>query len=173
MVGVMDKEILSLKKIYSGIVPGFGVNHAKIYYALLSSEVKTAKQLIEETGVCQPITYSVLNNLIENQLISKNNVKPSGFFLNDPIKTYFKKTEKTRKQFEKGKKELENIILSDSEEKLQKFIIEIGKGNQTKLINSETKQEIKEAYELKAIKKEIEEIITRNQKPKYHTWKYG
>lgn len=171
-MGGMDKEILSLKKIYSGIVPGFGVNHAKIYYTLLSSEVKTAKQIIQETGVCQPITYSVLNDLIENQLIQKNNIKPSGYFLKDPIKTYYQKTEKARKEMEKGKKELQNIILNDSQEKLQKFIIEIGKGNQTKLVNYETKQEIKEAYELKAIKKEIEEIISRNQKPKYAAWNY-
>jgi sugar-specific transcriptional regulator TrmB len=152
----LHEKALELKKVFSGLLPGFGINHARVYYCLLSSEVKTGKQVIEETKISQPIAYASLNDLLGFGLAKKTNTKPANYYSLDPIKTFYKLVKSHTKKHEKNLKKLENIILEDSENNVQKYMIEIGKGGQTKLISLLTKTEVRDKHELLQIKREFE-----------------
>jgi len=153
---VLREEEALLLQVYSDLINGFGVNHSKVYYSLLSSEVKTAKQVIDETAICKATVYSVLKGLIECELIGCTNSNPRSYYLVDPIKAFTRKVEQRRKQLLKRMKVLEKIIESGENEEKQEFVIRIGRGNQTKIINAKTKELVKDKCEMLQVKREIE-----------------
>src|SRR3989344_789713 len=68
--------ISELKEIYSGIIAGFGTNHAKIYFGFLGKEIKYAKQVIQETRMNKVVAYRALDNLVEFGLLKHTNTRP-------------------------------------------------------------------------------------------------
>lgn len=155
----MREEEALLVEVYEDLIEGFGVNHSKIYYCLLSSEVKTANQIINETGVCKATVYAVLKNLIESSLLNCSNSNPRNYFLADPVKAFNKKVEEKRKTLLKRVKKLEKVIANGDSEESQVFLIKIGKGSQTKIINAKTKEQINNKTEALLVKRQIEELI--------------
>ena len=93
----MEQQALELKRIFNGLINGFGSNHAQTYYTLLSSEVKTAKQLIEETGVNQATTYAVLRELLKWELIKHSTTNPTSYFIDNPMKTFEEHNKRQKK----------------------------------------------------------------------------
>jgi len=156
---VLREEEALLLQVYSDLINGFGVNHSKIYFSLLSSEVKTAGQVIEETGVCKATVYSVLKDLIECGLINCSNSNPRNYFILDPVKVFNKKVEEKKKALLKRIGKLEKVIANGNGEESQEFLIKIGKGNQTKIINAKTKEQIKDKHKALEVKKQVEEFI--------------
>lgn len=154
-----NTQALELKKIFKGLVKGFGLNHGQIYYALMSSEVKTAPQLIQETGVNQATTYSVLRDLVKWELIEFSNTAPTNYFTNDPIKTFEKVAKLQEKKIQKRRKLLENIIIADSQEEARKYLLKIGKGDQLKLFDMMTKKELKYREELLQVKERVDRLL--------------
>ncbi len=154
----MEQQALELKKIFNGVIDSFGLNHARVYYTLLSSEVKTAKQLIETTNVNQATTYAVLRELLKWELIKHSNTNPTSYFIDNPMKTFEQQVKRKEKIINTKRKQLENLIASDTDE-TEKYIIKIGKGQQTKLVNVLTKKEIKYKGELIKIKESLDKML--------------
>ena len=134
----MEQQALELKRIFNGLIDGFGLNHAQAYYALLSSEVKTAKQLIQETGVNQATTYAVLRELLKWELIQCSKTNPTHYFIDNPMKSFEQQVKKKEQGINDKRKRLEDLIAQDTDES-EKYLIKIGKGQQTKLVNVLTK----------------------------------
>ncbi|MFH0955296.1 MAG: helix-turn-helix domain-containing protein [Candidatus Micrarchaeota archaeon] len=151
------ESALKLKAIFTDLVPGFGINHARIYNALLTSDTKTASDLIVETGVNQATTYTVLRELLAWELIQANNTTPTVYYTQDPLKTLDTIQRKRSKEVENSKKELANLIEEDTP-KTDSIIIKIGQGEQTKLIHSITKKELKFREEILPLKQLIDEL---------------
>ena len=169
----MRQEEALLVEIYSDLIEGFGVNHSRIYFSLLSSEVKTAKQVIDETDVCKATVYSVLKELIESDLIGCTSSNPRNYFLADPVKAFNKKVEQKRKTLLKRLKLLEKVIENGDSEEVQEFVIRIGRGKQTKIINSKTREQITGKHEALEVKRQVEDFIKNiPQKGNYITTKY-
>lgn len=155
----MRQEEALLVQVYSDLIDGFGVNHSKVYYSLLTSEVKTARQVVSETGVCKATVYSVLKELIDAGLINCSNSSPRNYFILDPVKAFNKKVEQKRKTLLKRMRKLERVIANDSGEESREFLIKIGKGNQTRIINVKTKEQVRDKREALEVKREIDEFV--------------
>jgi sugar-specific transcriptional regulator TrmB len=151
------ESVLRLKAIFSELVPGFGINHARIYNSLLTSETKTASDLIAETGINQATTYGVLRELVGWEIVQTNNSTPAFYFIEDPLKTLDSIEKKRLKEVEEGKKELVKLIEKDSP-KTDAIIIKIGSGEQTKLFHSTTKKELKYREDILPVKQIIDEL---------------
>jgi len=154
---VTPESVLRLKAIFSELVPGFGINHARIYNSLLTSETKTASDLIAETGINQATVYGVLRELVEWELAQTNNSTPALYFIEDPLKTLDSIEKKRFKEVEEGKKELVRLIEKDSPQ-TDAIIIKIGQGEQTKLIQSSTKRELRYKEDILPVKQIIDEL---------------
>jgi len=154
----MEPQSLELKRIFNGLIEGFGLNHARVYYALLSSEVKTANQLIQETKVNQATTYAVLRELLRWELIKNSNTTPTNYFIEDPVKTFEKQVHKIEKGINDKRRQLEDLIASDKDE-TEKYLIKIGQGQQTKLVNMLTKKEITYKEELLKIRESLDTML--------------
>ena len=154
----MDQDALELKKVFNDLIKGFGLNHARLYYTLISSEVKTAKQLIEETSVNQATTYAILRELLKWELIKHSNTNPTSYYIDNPMKTFEQQVKKKEKIINTKRKQLENLIASDTDE-TEKYLIKIGKGQQTKLVNVLTKKEIKYRGELMRIRESLDRMM--------------
>ena len=152
------ENVLKLKGIFSELVHGFGINHARIYNALLTSETKTASDLIIETGVNPATTYSVLRELTRWELTKTNNTTPANYFIENPLKTLEKIHKKRDKEIEESQKKLLQLIEKDSP-KTDSIIIRIGRGEQTKLFHSTTKKELKYKEELEEVKQLVEHLV--------------
>ena len=170
----MEQQALELKKIFNGIIDSFGLNHARIYYTLISSEVKTAKQLIEEAGVNQATTYAVLRELLKWELIKASNTNPTNYYIDDPLKTFEQQVKKKEKIINAKRTQLENLIASDTDE-IEKYLIKIGKGQQTKLVNVLTKKEITYREELVKIRESLDKMLraapTKDKQVAYAYWR--
>jgi len=168
----VEQQALELKKIFSGLTDSFGLNHAKVYYTLLSSEVKTAKQLIEETKVNQATTYAVLRELLKWELIKHSNTNPTSYFIDNPMKTFERQVKKKEKIINTKRRQLEKLIASDTDE-TEKYLIKIGKGHQTKLVNVLTKKEITYREELVRIRESLDRMLKEApEKEKKYTVAY-
>jgi len=154
----LDEQALELKKIFDSLVNGFGLNHARAYYTLLSSEPKTAKQVIAETGVNQATTYAVLRDLIKWSLVKVSNTNPASYYTENPLKTFEQQTKRIEKTIEAKRKQLEELILKDTDE-TEKYLIKIGKGQQTKLVDAITKREVKYREELVQIRNSLDQML--------------
>lgn len=108
--GTMKEEETLLMQVYSDLIDGFGTNHAKVYFCLLSSEVKTAKQIMDETGICKATGYAVLKELINGGLIRCSNTTPRNYFILDPVKVFTQKVEEQKKKLLKRLRKLEMVI---------------------------------------------------------------
>ncbi len=154
----MEKDAIELKKVFEGLVQGFGINHARIYHTLLSSEVRTAADLMQETSVNQATTYAVLRELIEWELVQSNNTTPASYFIDNPVKRFTQQIKSIEKRMQKKRKMLEKLLERDEQE-LEKILFKKGKNTQTKLVNMETRKELKYREELMPLKLEIEQMI--------------
>lgn len=78
---INDENINFLVDVFPGLVPGFTKTHAKIFLALSCGERKTAKQLINETGVDDTKLYMKLDLLLAEKLIKKTGELPASYYL--------------------------------------------------------------------------------------------
>lgn len=107
------RQTVELKKIFVDLVSGFGLNHSRIFVALLADEIKTANQLIEETQINQATTYSVLRDLQKWELINCSNTNPASHYISDALKSFEKQVKKvdiTAKRQIKYREEINKLI---------------------------------------------------------------
>ncbi|MDO8428326.1 MAG: helix-turn-helix domain-containing protein [Candidatus Diapherotrites archaeon] len=153
----MDENLKLVIASYKGILEQFSKSIAKVYLSLLTSDVKTAIVIQKETQLQPATVYYALINLEKNGLIKKTNSMPASYFCSDPIKA-FEQIAKT-KVLNERKQKLEQVILNTSNGHSIEYVIKIGNGNQTKLINQTTMQEASNYKELIELKQRIEQKI--------------
>lgn len=169
----LEDSALNLKRVFSELIPGFGINHGKIYSCVLTSQVKTASQIIKETKICKQIVYKILKELIRWELIQKNNCSPACYFLNEPMKIYEKKT---KKKHTEGQKELEKIIEKLSQNQGKKYVVTIGDETQTKIVNVidfNTKKIVKEKEQIQQLKEKLDLVEVKKPRNGYYPFTYG
>ena len=169
----MNKQSLLLKEVFSDLIPGFGLQHAQIYASLFSSDVKTSTQIIGESGIARSRAYMLLDDLIKWDFVGCTNTRPKSYFLKDPVEFLQEKIFEERKKLKQKIRQLGNLI-EETSEGTEAFVIKIGNGKQTKLINTKTKTEINDYNKLVEVKKEIEELIKASpeRKKEYMAYKY-
>ncbi|MBN1941107.1 MAG: hypothetical protein JW772_02905, partial [Candidatus Diapherotrites archaeon] len=86
----MDVRVLRVRELFRGVVPNFGVLHAKVFCSLFDGEIKTAKQLSEETGISHNKVYGVLKDLIREKIVFCTNTSPANYHVRNAVKTYEK-----------------------------------------------------------------------------------
>lgn len=73
-------DSVKLKKLFENVLPHFGLNHAKAFRALLSSDSLNASELIDLTEIRRGKIYSVLNDLIDFGFVNSNHCSPAEYF---------------------------------------------------------------------------------------------
>ncbi len=159
----MDGRLLKLKELLSLLVPYFGMNHAKIYTALLGGEVKTAKHLAQECNIAKNKVYQTLNDLIDYGLLCSTNTHPISYYSKKPGKEIDRLVNKKINMLTMVPGQLQKVIENDEVEGEKTYLVRI-KGLQTKLVDHKTKAIIKDTYEterliksLNGFKKQLEE----------------
>ena len=171
----MEQRALELKEIFNGLVDGFGLNHAQVYYTLLSSEIKTAKQVIDETGVNQATTYAVLRELLKWELIQHSNTNPTSYYIDNPIKDFEQPAPVPRK-IDETKDDIDNDYVNSRDN----YYNLIDKGNQaiegrnTIWFDNEIEKSEEKEYELKENHNNLkEDDIQINMKDEKYNKVYG
>lgn len=153
----MDENTGLVMATYTGLITPFTETMAKVYTVLLTSDVKTADTVRKEVSLTKTVAYVALNKLAEQGLVKKINSKPTQYYCTDPIQA-FENIVKTKVHDER-KQKLEQAILKGSVQSSKEYLIKIGAGSQTKLINHKTMQFTNDYKELIEIKQRIENII--------------
>jgi len=157
----MDEQVLRVKGLFEEVVQGFGVMHAKVYISLLNGEIKTAKQLSEETGISYNKIYSVLNDLVKEKIVACTNSDPKNYRLVNPEKTFEALVNRKVGLLEKRSKEFSKAISSESEEGTEReYVIKFNE-RQTKLIDNKNKAIVRELREAKQVIKQLNIYIEK------------
>jgi len=141
------KTCLEVRDLFSELVPSFGINHAKIFCLLLKGEVKTAKQLSDESGIAHHKIYSPLKDLMGEKIVYQTNGNPSCFYMKNPSKVYEKLVSRKILALEKRPEKFDRIIgeVEDVDEKV--YVLRISE-KQTKLLDDTNKLLVKEKREV-------------------------
>jgi len=154
----VKEEILQIKRIYSELVPRFGINHAKVFFSLLDSRPQEARELIENTGIPREKIYSVLKELAGFGLVKQAGSAPMRFFIESPREILRKKIAKREKELESKLCELEKIQCDRSSEKPRAYVLDVEK---TKIFGLKSKNSVDDVEELRAIRRAVDEAINR------------
>ncbi|MDO8624838.1 MAG: hypothetical protein Q7R47_02050, partial [Candidatus Diapherotrites archaeon] len=109
------------------------------------------------TGVNPATTYSVLRELVQWELVHSNNTVPASYFIEDPLVIWAGQIKRLNKHHENLERAFVKFLEQDSEPD-NAIIIKIGKGNQTRLIESATKRPLKFKEEINEVKKMLEAL---------------
>jgi sugar-specific transcriptional regulator TrmB len=161
----MDDAILKLKDLFCDLLPSFGVNHAKVYSALMFGEVKTASHLAKETGIAPTKVYLALRDLTEYKLINCTSTHPINYYVKNPGKIISKLVERKINFLNKKPEEFKKILNNQNGDEGKEYLIRFN-GIQTKLIDNKNKTIIKDAQEIKFIRKKLEKIESKFEQPK-------
>ncbi|MFH1586492.1 MAG: helix-turn-helix domain-containing protein [Candidatus Diapherotrites archaeon] len=153
------EEIREVLKYHNAI---FNKGHARIYLCLLSGEVKTGRQIIDETGVCKQTIYKYLNHLTESNLIRKTKTSPVQFFIENPVKElnhfFAQYLRKQVKLIEDKKERIRNIVKNKNDESEQHWEIRV-KGGKTAIIDRKENKALNERYDAKQVKAAVDKFI--------------
>lgn len=152
-------EVFDLKEIYSAFIPRFGTNHAKVYSSFLGNEIKDARRVTQETGLHRVLVYRMLADLVEFGLLKQTSTEPRLYFTEKPLNTFDRLIKRYERLFEQKRNELKKILMCSDTEKIEEYLIKLGP--QTRLLNSKTKEPVKNANEIKSIKQLLEEMAEK------------
>jgi len=155
----MDTDLNLLCEFMQHIYPKFTLNHFLVYKLLWQIAPKNWETVIEQSGLCRGTVYKILKELMQEELIQKTNFSPVGYFAIDPVKAYSLKSEKIILKLENGREKIKQLIENSSSLSNEAYLIKKD-GCQTKLINVETRETIRDEDELKGIKKAVDERLT-------------
>lgn len=161
----MDEKILRIRSLFQDVVPSFGITHAKVYSALMSGEVKTAKQLSGETSISHNKIYSLLKDLIREKIVHHTNTNPINYHTRDPAKTYERIVNRRIALLEKLPEEFDKIVSSNPTENDEKEYLIKFCGKQTRLFDNKNKAMVQETNEARQIVKQLN-IYIEELKPK-------
>jgi len=157
----MNELVLRVKGLFEDVIKGFGVMHAKAYISLLNGEIKTARQVAEDTGISYNKIYSVLNDLVKEKIVACTNSDPKNYRLVNPEKTFEVLVTKKISVLEKSAKEFNKVLYQENPETEEKeYVIKFNE-KQTKLIDNKNKAIVKELSEAKQVIKQLNVYIAK------------
>jgi sugar-specific transcriptional regulator TrmB len=156
---MLNKIELLIKDVFSIILPRFSAKHAKLLFALIKAESLTASELIQITKIPRSKIYSLLNDLIEFKLIECKTGTPKVYHLDKPITLIKRKFYEYQKKLESMKTQLLLNLKDESKTFEKAYII---KPEKCKIIDMNTRYEVKDLSILKEIKKIIETQLDKN-----------
>lgn len=148
----MEEKALRIKEMFQDVISGFGCTHAKAFVILLNGEIKSARQLSEETGISHNKIYAILKDLIREKIVMQTNTNPANYYMNEPAKTYGRLVERKIALLEKKPGEFDKIILANEDRGVEEreYLIKIT-NSQTKLFDYKNKSLVKEFREAENI----------------------
>lgn len=147
----MDERVLKVKELFADVLPGFGTLHAGVFVALSGGEIKTARQLSEETGISHNKVYAVLKDLVREKTVMLTNTNPASFYMSDASSTYQKLVEKQMGVLKKRVGQFDKIMaVGSTGEEGREYLIKIT-NSQAKLFDFKNKALVKEAKEAEQV----------------------
>ncbi|MFH1391536.1 MAG: helix-turn-helix domain-containing protein [Candidatus Diapherotrites archaeon] len=163
----MDEKVIEVRDLFQEVIPSFGIMHAKTYSSLMSGEIKTAKQVSNETGISHNKIYSVLKDLIKEKIISSTNTNPVSYHAKEPSKTYEKLVNKRILALEKKPEIFDKIIHDVEPINEREYIVRIT-NTQTKLFDNKNKAIVKESQEARMVLEKLSDYTKElNTKKEY------
>ncbi len=161
----MDRRTLRIRELFKDVVPSFGISHAKAYTALMQGEIKTAKELSGEIDISHNKIYSILKELITENIVICTNTNPINYHVKSPQKTFEKLVNKKIALLEKRTEEFDKIINDEIAYANEKeYVIRFGE-KQTRLFDNKNKTAVKELKEAKQIIQQLN-IYVNQLEPK-------
>jgi len=155
----MDEKVLKIRALFSNAVSGFGLMHAKVCNALMGGDIKTAKQLSQETLISHNKIYSVLKDLVRERVISCTRTDPASYCMSNALKNFQKIIEKKVNSLQRLPMELQEIIQELPESEFEREYVIRFNGQQTKLFDNKNKSLVKEAHEAKQLMQQLNDYI--------------
>ncbi|HLC79287.1 MAG TPA: helix-turn-helix domain-containing protein [archaeon] len=165
----MDSDILELQRVFDGLVPRFGSNHATVYRCLLCIEAKSARQIIEETRLYRPVVYRILNDLVSFGLVTQLPGAPTMFYAEKPAQKLGSLCGQFKKKIDSKLGNFKKIIDNSTSLSGEEYLIRIN-GGQSLLINRKTRQASLDEHKLRELKQVIEEQLTAHEQTKIKAW---
>jgi len=160
----LNQRIIQIRELFHEVLSNFGLSHAKVYHFLIEGEIKTAKQLSEETGISHNKIYSVLKDLIREKIVYCSNTNPISYYSKNPSKTYEKLVNKRILALEKKPEKFDKIIHDVEPINEKEYVVRITE-KQTKLFDNKSKIIVKESKEAKFILEKLKSY-TEELEPK-------
>ena len=155
---------IQIRELFHEVLSNFGLSHAKVYHFLIEGEIKTVKQLSEETGISHNKIYSVLKDLIREKIVYCSNTNPISYYSKNPSKTYEKLVNKRILALEKNPETFDKIIHETEQINEKEYLVKIT-NTQTKLFDNKNKVIVKESREAKFILEKLKNY-TEELEPK-------
>ncbi|MDD5163584.1 MAG: hypothetical protein PHD95_05240 [Candidatus ainarchaeum sp.] len=166
----MDERVLRFRELFQGLVPNFGLLHAKACVALLSGGIKTAKELSQETLISHNKIYSVLKDLAREKIVFCTNADPVTFYIKDFPKIYEKLVNRKICFLQKLPEELDKMLSNENEALEEKeYLIKVSE-KQTRLFDNKNKVLVKEPLEVKQVLKQLNIYIEKLEPKKEYTY---
>lgn len=164
----MLSEEAILQSTLSKLITGFGKNHAKVYSCLVDSAAKSSKQIQIETQLAKNTAYTILNDLVEKQLINQHDNTPKLYYCEPIMKTVRKLIKKRKTEYlqelETILQELEPITRKTIER--QEFLLRVEKARPT-LLDNQTKKPLEYKHEIDHIKELLDKIPGKNKQKQW------
>lgn len=154
----MDRDAVEAINIFGDLVTGFGWGHAKIYLSLKGGEPKTARQLIEETGLVRSKTYSALNYLLERGIVRCTDAHPANYQILNPDKFLNDLLRKTITRLNNKRMQLRKLNANGNGDADKEYLIKIN-GTQTRIIDYTNRAQVKDKDEARQIKRVLDRFI--------------
>ena len=167
--GCLDTDEVAIQEIFREITPRFGVNHARVYRCVLSTQAKTARQVIEQTGIYRPVVYRTLKDLINFGLVKQLPCAPAMFFAHRPVQRAGVLVNRRKRELDNRITELKKIIGNATSLSGEEYLISID-GGQRLLINRKTHTELKDEQRLREIKATVEGQLAQIEQKKIKPW---
>lgn len=166
----MEEKVLKIRALFSSAVSGFGLMHAKVCNSLMSGDIKTAKQLSQETLISHNKIYSVLKDLVREKVISCTRTDPASYCMGNALKSFQKIIEKKVNSLQRLPMELQEIIQEIPESELEREYVIRFDGKQTKLFDNKNKSLVKEAQEAKQLMQQLNDYIKAIEPKRDSKW---
>jgi len=165
----LDTDTALIWELFKHVFPEFTHNHIHVYKLLWRIEPLSGEQVIQKSGLSKPTTYKILKELVETGLAKKTPAKPILYYAENPIKAYTQCTQKITKKLLNGKQKIKEILNNSTSLSNEIYLLKLD-GGQTKLINKETRQSVLDEYQLREIRKMIDQQIEEAEKKKQKAW---
>ncbi len=161
--------VLELKEIYSRVVDGFGVNHARIMHLLLDNLPREASQIMHELSLDRGYGYLVIKQLVDLKLVKETNSSPKKYAAEETRKTFHDLVRQKTLSLMEDRLRLQQIIEQRGQAIEEEFTVAFG--NQTRLLVNTKTKEVKQLEEKDAkwLKNNINSLIREKEKKEWMT----
>src|SRR3989338_136265 len=164
----MADTVYEIREIYSRIVDGFRLNHAKVMHLMLDKTPREASQIMRESNLDRGSAYPILSDLVEMGLLKQINSNPKRYAAEEIRKNFQDKVRQRTLTFMEDRLRLQEIIDSRRQGTEEEFTLAFGL--QTKLVDTKTKEvKILEEDDARRLKNNLNALIREKEKKDWMT----